>query len=122
MDKCCVCGEDEGPDLRQCCMCISKFHHMCIIEEGKKRGWAEAEEGREVCIQCQASDIRVPEVVPPPARKRGRPKGSKNKAKAQDTEDASTPVKRGRPSNSQLRSGDEASEATAIFTPDHKSI
>ncbi|CAK4428196.1 unnamed protein product, partial [Aphanomyces euteiches] len=122
MDKCCVCGEDEGPDLRQCCMCISKFHHMCIIEEGKKRGWAEAEEGREVCIQCQASDIRVPEVVLPPARKRGRPKGSKNKAKAQDTEDASTPVKRGRPSNSQLRSGDEASEATAIFTPDHKSI
>ncbi|CAK4499407.1 unnamed protein product, partial [Aphanomyces euteiches] len=91
MDKCCVCGEDEGPDLRQCCMCISKFHHMCIIEEGKKRGWTEAEEGREVCIQCQASDIRVPEVVPPPARKRGRPKGSKNKAKAQDTEDASTP-------------------------------
>ncbi|KAF0721641.1 hypothetical protein Ae201684_019013 [Aphanomyces euteiches] len=122
MDKCCVCGEDEGPDLRQCCMCISKFHHMCIIEEGKKRGWAEAEEGREVCIHCQASDIRVPEVVPPPARKRGRPKGSKNKAKAQDTKDASTPVKRGRPSNSQLRSGDDASEATAIFTPDHKSI
>ncbi|KAH9121393.1 hypothetical protein AeMF1_006865, partial [Aphanomyces euteiches] len=60
--------------------------------------------------------------MPLPARKRGRPKGSKNKAKAQDTEDASTPVKRGRPSNSQLRSGDEASEATAIFTPDHKSI
>ncbi|CAK4631636.1 unnamed protein product [Aphanomyces euteiches] len=103
-------------------MCISKFHHMCIIEEGKKRGWAEAEEGREVCIQCQASDIRVPKVVPPPARKRGRPKGSKNKAKVQDADDASTPVKLGRPSNSQLRSGDEASEATAIFTPDHKSI
>ncbi|KAH9126365.1 hypothetical protein AeMF1_003204 [Aphanomyces euteiches] len=122
MDKCCVCGGDKGPDLRQCCMCISKFHHMCIIEEGKKRGWAEAEEGREVCIQCQASDIRVPKVVPPPPRKRGRPKGSKSKAKVQDADDASTPVKLGRPSNSQLRSGDEASEATAIFTPDHKSI
>ncbi|CAK4759545.1 unnamed protein product, partial [Aphanomyces euteiches] len=100
MDKCCVCGGDKGPDLRQCCMCILKFHHMCIIEEGKKRGWAEAEEGRE----------------------RGRPKGSKSKAKVQDADDASTPVKLGRPSNSQLRSGDEASEATAVFTPDHKSI
>ncbi|ETV89235.1 hypothetical protein H257_00591 [Aphanomyces astaci] len=37
-------GADDGPTLRQCNMCSSKFHHMCIVEEAARNGWPEAEE------------------------------------------------------------------------------
>ncbi|RHY99894.1 hypothetical protein DYB35_013663, partial [Aphanomyces astaci] len=77
METCSVCGANEGPTLRQCNMCSSKFHHMCIVEEAVKNGWPEAEEGQELCaldaLSSSAQD------VPPPAKKKGCPKGTKNK-------------------------------------------
>ncbi|RHZ31806.1 hypothetical protein DYB37_013147, partial [Aphanomyces astaci] len=69
METCSVCGANEGPTLRQCNMCSSKFHHMCIVEEAVKNGWPEAEEGQELCaldaLSSSAQD------VPPPAKKKG---------------------------------------------------
>jgi hypothetical protein len=71
---------------------------MCIVEEAEKNGWPEAEEGREVCalhaVPSSAQDL------PQPAKKRGRPKGVKNKVKVQDMQGESTPKKRGRPQKS----------------------
>ncbi|RHZ28417.1 hypothetical protein DYB31_012177 [Aphanomyces astaci] len=79
-------------------MCSSKFHHMFIVEEAARNGWPEAEEGQELCavhvVPSTAQD------VPRPARKRGRPKGAKNKAKVQDVQGESTLKKRGRPPSS----------------------
>ncbi|RHY08933.1 hypothetical protein DYB25_010592, partial [Aphanomyces astaci] len=82
METCSVCGSDDGPTLRQCNMCLSKFHHMCIVEEAAKNGWPEAEEGQELWAVHKVSSSA--QDVPPPAKKRGRPKGAKNKAKVPD--------------------------------------
>ncbi|RHZ32875.1 hypothetical protein DYB31_004887 [Aphanomyces astaci] len=53
METCSVCSADDGPTLRQCNMCASKFHHMCIVEEAAKNGWPEAT-SRTVCCACGA--------------------------------------------------------------------
>ncbi|RHY08156.1 hypothetical protein DYB36_008503 [Aphanomyces astaci] len=84
METCSVCGSDDGPTLRQCNMCLSKFHHMCIVEEAAKNGWPEAEEGQELWAVHKVSSSA--QDVPPPAKKRGRPKGAKNKAKVPDVQ------------------------------------
>ncbi|RHY22184.1 hypothetical protein DYB36_013329, partial [Aphanomyces astaci] len=53
METCSVCSADDGPTLRQCNMCASKFHHMCIVEEAAKNGWPEAT-SRTVYCACGA--------------------------------------------------------------------
>ncbi|RQM30623.1 hypothetical protein B5M09_012970, partial [Aphanomyces astaci] len=130
METCSVCGADDGRTLRQCNMCSSKFHHMCIVEEAARNGWPEAEEGQKLyavhAVPSTAQD------VPPPARKRGRPKGAKNKAMVQDVEGESTRKKRVRPpkssSNANMPPTPSEVDVTPIsvgvseFTPDHKSI
>ncbi|RHZ09660.1 hypothetical protein DYB37_014045 [Aphanomyces astaci] len=105
METCSVCGAHDGPTLRQCNICASKFHHMCIVEEAAKNGWPEPEEGQELCA---------------------------NKAKAQDVQGESTPKKRGRPpkssSSANMPSTPSEADITPIpvgvseFTPDLKSI
>ncbi|RQM10760.1 hypothetical protein B5M09_011586, partial [Aphanomyces astaci] len=94
METCSVCGADDGPTLRQCNMCSSKFHHMCIVEEAARNGWPEAEEGQELC-----------ESTP---KKRGRPPKSSSSANMPSTpsEVDVTPIPVG----------------VSEFTPDHKSI
>ncbi|ETV74175.1 hypothetical protein H257_11141 [Aphanomyces astaci] len=131
METCSVCGADDGPTLRQCNMCSSKFHHMCIVEEAAKKGWPEAKECQELCA-VHAVPSSAPQDVPLSAKKRGRPKGAKNKAKVQDVQDESTPKKRGRPpkSSSSANMPSTPSEVDvkpipvgiSEFTPDHKSI
>ncbi|RLO06970.1 hypothetical protein DYB28_001794, partial [Aphanomyces astaci] len=49
METCSVCGANDGPTPRQCNMCSSKFHHMCIVEKAARNGWPVAEEGQELC-------------------------------------------------------------------------
>ncbi|RHY95948.1 hypothetical protein DYB31_013578 [Aphanomyces astaci] len=102
----------------------------CSMCEAARNGWPEAEEGRELCavhaVPSSAQD------VPLPARKRGRPKGAKNKVKVQDVQGESTPKKRGRPpkssSSANMPSTPSEVDVTQIpvgvseFTPDHKSI
>ncbi|RQM30896.1 hypothetical protein B5M09_012530 [Aphanomyces astaci] len=82
METCSVCGSDDSPTLRQCNMHLSKVYHMYIVEEAAKNGWPEAEEGHKLWavhkVPSSAQD------VPPTAKKRGRPKGAKNKAKVPD--------------------------------------
>ncbi|RHY61760.1 hypothetical protein DYB38_013977, partial [Aphanomyces astaci] len=115
METCSVCGADDGPTLRQCNMCSSKFHHMFIVEEAARNGWPEAEEGQELCavhvVPSTAQD------VPRPARKRGRPKGAKNKAKVQDVQGESTPKKRGRPPKSSSSANMPSTPSEVDVTP-----
>ncbi|RHY79504.1 hypothetical protein DYB31_009991 [Aphanomyces astaci] len=94
METCSVCGAHDGPTLRQCNICASKFHHMCIVEEAAKNGWPEPEEGQELC-----------ESTP---KKRGRPPKSPSSANMPSTpsEVDVTPIPVG----------------VSEFTPDLKSI